>query len=402
MSAFSAAAAADPGRRSGWFLAAPFRPFFIGASLFAASAVPVWLWLYLFEPVEVAGMPALAWHAHEMVFGYLPAVMAGYLLSLAGEGAGEGALPGRSLALLFFLWIAGRLLPLFVPFAIGTAVDVLFPLAVAGVLLKLSRFPGAKQSKHGLVLFPLLAAASLAHRVFALGDGAADYEMVALLSRLGISVGALLIGAVGGRLVPELTRLALGDEAGGRVPEPYRRFDLIALLSLSAGLVAWVLVPSHPLTFVLAGMAALINLARLLRWRGFLLGDLPTLALHGGYLWLIAGLCLAALAASPASLVPADAALHALSAGAIGTMTLAVMARLAVSVEPGRPVGKAVRLAIVLVHAGALLRVAAPLVVDLYRPLLASSGTFWSAAFFLFFVVQIMPLFGGRGRIRET
>ncbi|MBK1624943.1 NnrS family protein [Afifella marina] len=402
MSALSAAAAADPGRRSGWFFATPFRPFFIGASLFAASAVPVWLWLYLVEPVEVAGMPALEWHAHEMVFGYLPAVMAGYLLSLAAKGTGESALPERSLALLFVLWTAGRLLPLVVPFAIGTAVDILFPLAVAGLLLQLSRLPGGRQSKHGLVLFPLLAGASLAHRVFAFGDGPLDYEMTALLSRLGIAVGALLIGAVGGRLVPEFTRLALGEEAGGRVPEPYRRFDLIALLSLSAGLVAWVLVPSHPLTFVLAGSAGLINLARLVRWRGFLLGDLPTLALHGGYLWLIVGLCLAALAASPASLVPADAALHALSAGAIGTMTLAVMARLAVSAEAGRPAGKAVRLAIVLVHAGALLRVAAPLDVDLYRPLLVGGGTFWSSAFFLFFVVQITPLFAGRGRIRGT
>ncbi|MDQ0325837.1 uncharacterized protein involved in response to NO [Rhodopseudomonas julia] len=400
MPALLAPAVADFRRRSDWFFASPFRPFFIGASLFAASAVPVWLWLYLVHPAEVAGMPALEWHAHEMVFGYLPAVMAGYLLSLAAKGARKGALSGRSLALVFFLWIAGRLLPLFVPFVFGAVIDLLFPLAVAGVLLGLSRGPGAKQSKHGLVLFPLLAAASLAHRVFAFGDGALDYEVAALLSRLGIAVGALLIGAVGGRLVPELTRLALGEEAGERVPEPYRRFDLIALLSLSAGLVAWVLMPSHPLTFVLAGMAALINLARLGRWRGFLLNDLPTLALHAGYLWLIAGLFFAALAASPASFVPADAALHALSAGAIGTMTLAVMARLTVSREQGGLAGKVVRLAIVLVHAGAILRVVAPFVLDLYRPLLVSGGTLWSAAFLVFFAVQIAPLFGGRIGVR--
>ncbi|WP_191058456.1 NnrS family protein [Geminicoccus harenae] len=372
----------------GWLFAASFRPFFFGTAAYAAAAIPIWLWLYLSGIDTVAGIPALRWHAHEMVLGFLPAIMAGYLLSATPNWSGRLPVSGIPLLCLFAVWLAGRLLPLFVPPPLGTVLDALFPLTMAALFLQEALVAPRKGSRHGLILFPILAVATAADRIFA-----NDPELAAFFSRLGIAIGALLIAAVGGRLVPSFTRTDLAARGErDKVPEPYGRFDLLVLLAASAGLFAWVAIPFHPVTAILAIGAAILHVIRLARWRGWLLRAFDTLALHLGYAWLAAGTLLVGLAADPIALVPPDAALHAYTAGAIGTMTLAVMARLATTRGPGkRPQRGCCMIALLLVNLGAALRTAAPLLPDAYAPLLIWSGLAWSGGFAAFVLSALLP-----------
>ena len=386
MARSSAAARQRPD--AGWLFAASFRPFFYGAATYAAAAVPIWIWLYLSGIDTVAGMPAPRWHAHEMVLGFLPAIMAGYLLSATPNWSGRLPVSGIPLLGLFAVWAAGRLVPPFVPVAAGVALDALFPLTMAGLFLREARAAPRPGSRHGLMLFPILAIITVADRIFA-----HDPAVAPCFARLGIAIGALLIAAVGGRLVPSLTRTDLGTSgAAGRVPEPYGRFDLLVLLVASAALLAWVAVPFHPVTAGLCVGAGLLHLVRLARWRGWLLRRFDGVALHLGYAWLAAGTLLAGLAADPFALVPPDAALHAFTAGAIGTMTLAVMTRLATTRGPGKRARRACcTVGLLLVNLGAALRVSAPLLPDLYAPLLVWSGLAWSGGFAGFVLSGLLP-----------
>ncbi|WP_186394254.1 NnrS family protein [Stappia sp. TSB10GB4] len=384
----TAAAASSRQGTDGWWLAVAFRPLFFVAALQAVAAVPAWLWIYTAGIAEVAGLPALTWHAHEMVFGFLPPIMAGYLLSATPNWSGRLPTAGTPLALLVGLWLAGRLVPFVAPLPLALAVDAAFPLAVSALLLREMRLGRSGQSRHGLMLFPVLAAAALAHRLF--GD---DPATAAMMARTGIAVAALLIAAVGGRLVPSLTRNALAGRGAERVPAPYGRFDIFVLLATSAALPAWVLAPDATVTGALLTGAGLLNLARLLRWRGWLLRRGDILALHAGYGWLVTGLLLAALAALPGLALPADAALHALTAGAIGSMTLAVMSRLATTRGPGGYAGRWLcGAALLTVNLGAVLRITAPIAPEHYLPLVAAGGLCWSLAYLLFAVAQTRPL----------
>ncbi|MEF2074520.1 NnrS family protein [Consotaella aegiceratis] len=372
---------------AGWLFAASFRPFFLGASLLAATAVPVWVAVFLGGVAEVAGLAAPAWHAHEMVFGFLPAAIAGYLLSATPNWSGRLPASGSSLAGLFGLWLAGRLVPLVAPFGLGAAADAAFPAAMTLVLLREARIKMQGQTRHGLTLFPLLAVAAVGHRWFAADYR--DYEWAATAARLGIATGALLIAAVGGRLVPSFTRNVLARAEAASVPEPYGRYDIAVLIVSSLGLLSWVAAPQHPATAILMTAATLANAIRLWRWRGWLLRQADVLALHAGYLWLVVGLAMAALAAEPLALVPPDAGLHALTAGAIGAMTAAVMARLTVTRGSGRRADAKLALAaILLINIGAFLRVGAPLALDHYMALLIAGTIAWSSGFALLALAQ--------------
>ena len=371
---------------AGCLFAAPFRPFFVGASALAALSVPAWVAMYLGGASEVAGMPAFVWHAHEMVFGFLPAVMAGYLLSATPNWSGRLPTSGRPLAALFALWAAGRVAPFLAPLPVAVLADAAFPLAVTAVLVREACIKSPSQSRHGLILFPLLAVAAVVHRLTA-----DDYELAVTMSRVGIAVAALLISAVGGRLVPSLTRNALACRGSERVPEPYGRYDVAVLVVVLPALVVWILAPASLPAAVAMAVAAALQALRLWRWRGWLVRQFDVLALHAGYLWLVIGTALAALAATPASAVPPDVALHAFTTGAIGAMTMAVMARLAV-IRAGRSLAAGVlcTLAIAGVNVGALARVLAPVADTHSLDLIIAGAALWATAWTVFTAAQVL------------
>lgn len=349
---------------------AGFRPFFLLASAWAAIAVPVWLAAYVHGYTLRTGLPAMLWHGHEMVYGFGLAAVAGFLLTAIPNWTGRLPVRGAPLAALAALWLAGRLAMLAAA-DLGLAaslLDLAFPAALLAVV---ARELVAGRNWRNLPVLGALALLFAGNLLFHL-----DAYLVG--NRLGLATLLMLIALVGGRIVPSFTRNWLAKfRRGALLPAPESMLDRIALVVTGVALGLWVFTPiAWPL--VVAGAAAA---ARLSRWRGEATLREPLLfVLHLGYAWLALGLVLLGLDAS-------GAALHALSVGAIGTMTLAVMTRASLG-HTGRALSAdGATIAIyVLVTLAALGRVLSPLAGAHVVTVNSLAGVAWSAAFGTFAV----------------
>jgi uncharacterized protein involved in response to NO len=361
-----------------------FRPFFLFAAIWAALAAPIWTVSYLgFAPAQFA---TRAWHAHEMLFGYLAAVVAGFLLTAVPNWTGRLPIMGVPLAALFALWLVGRLAMLAAD-QIGPWAGLIDALFLAALALVVWREVLAGRNVRNLpvcILVALLAAANIAHHLRVPAPDA-----VWLGERLALAAAALLIALIGGRIVPSFTRNWMAKRNMTPPPAPADRFDLFVLLLTAAALVAWLAAPLSPFAGALLNAAGVGALARLARWRGWRTFAEPLVfILHLGYLWLAAAFVLLGISAFTPAAAPPSAGVHALAAGAIGVMTLAVMTR-ATRGHSGRELTApwGTQLIYLLVNLGALARVAAALAPAAYAPLLLISAGLWSAAFALFAVV---------------
>jgi uncharacterized protein involved in response to NO len=359
-----------------------FRPFFLGAALTAALAVPAWLAMLATGTQPLGPFHGLAWHAHEMIFGYLAAVIAGFILTAVPNWTGRLPVTGWPLVGLFSLWIAGRVATAAVPWpAAAAAVDLAF-LFVLGLVVWREVLAGRNFRNAPVAgLVTLFAAANLLFHLDVQWPG-----LAASAERLAIGVAAILIGLVGGRIIPSFTRNWMVKAGLSRLPASFGRFDKVTIAATGGTVALWIAFPQSRVTGTALLLAGGLHLIRLARWRGpSTIGEPIVAVLHVGYLWL--GVSLMLLGLSPFVPVMGSAALHALTAGAFGTMTLAVMTRASLG-HTGRPISTdaATATIYVLVTLGALLRVAAPLAADLYLPLLILGGLLWSAAFGLFAV----------------
>jgi uncharacterized protein involved in response to NO len=363
---------------------AGFRPFFLAAALWAAVAVPLWLMMFGGTRDVATALPPMTWHVHEMVYGYGAATLAGFLLTAIPNWTGRLPLQGGPLIGLVALWAAGRIV-LLVPAAGSAAasiVDLAFPLVFLAVVAR-EIVAGRNWRNLPMVaaLTGLLAGNTLVH-LEALGLAASGD----LGNRLGIATLLMLISLVGGRIVPSFTRNWLVKALPGAiVPAPFDRFDRVVLALTALALVLWVAVPDASVSAAAALAAGLALAARLGRWRGAPTWREPlVLVLHVGYGWLALGFILLGLNAF-FPVLPPTAALHALTAGAIGTMTLAVMTRASLG-HTGHALaaGRGTVAIYTLVTLAALLRLVAPLAASHYLLLLALAGAAWSGAFGLF------------------
>jgi uncharacterized protein involved in response to NO len=365
------------------------RPFFLFSALWAAIAAPLWLYAFL-----SGGPVGLSWHVHEMLFGYTGGVVVGFLLTAVPNWTGRLPVVGTPLALLFGLWLAGRAAMLAMALNADLAsevwpliIDGLFLFAMAGVVW---REVLAGQNWRNVPVAVMVTLFALANAGFHLEAGAGG--VANLSTRLGLAVVALLIAVIGGRVTPSFTR-NWQTKRGGPLPAVAGRLDVVTLAVTAAGLVAWSVAPTHPAAGALLLAAGGLNLVRLIRWRGDATVAEPLVwILHLGYLWLAAGLFFTGLSVAAPGLVPPSVGVHALTAGAIGVMTLAIMTR-ASRGHTGRPLaaGRIEVLIYVLINAAALTRVTGGLLPTLYQPLLMVSAGLWSAAF-LAFVVGYGPM----------
>ena len=365
------------------------RPFFLFSALWAAIAAPLWLYAFL-----TGGPVGLSWHVHEMLFGYTGGIVVGFLLTAVPNWTGRLPVVGAPLALLFSLWLAGRAAMLAMALNADLAsevwpliIDGLFLFAMAGVVW---REVLAGQNWRNVPVAVMVTLFALANAGFHLEAGAGG--VANLSTRLGLAVVALLIAVIGGRVTPSFTR-NWQTKRGGPLPAVAGRLDVVTLAVTAAGLVAWSVAPTHPAAGALLLAAGGLNLVRLIRWRGDATVAEPLVwILHLGYLWLAAGLFFTGLSVAAPGLVPPSVGVHALTAGAIGVMTLAIMTR-ASRGHTGRPLvaGRVEVLIYVLINAAALTRVTGGLLPTLYQPLLMVSAGLWSAAF-LGFVVGYGPM----------
>ena len=308
------------------FLRGGFRPFFFGGAAWAVLALLLWLAALSGAIALPSALDALAWHRHEMLFGFVGAVICGFLLTAIPNWTGRLPIAGTPLAALFGFWLAARL-ALLVSGASGIAIafvfDVGFYILLAGLFAREVASAGNRNLPIvGLVLlFGLANALDYAGAVGILKDMGIGY-------RAGITMVVLMISLVGGRIVPSFTRNWLAKRAiKGRLPGQATRFDFAAIAITAVAMIAWTALPHDRFAGAVLILAGILQAIRLGRWQGVrAVADPLVLILHVGYAWVPIGLALLGVSIlSPA--VPASAAIHALTAGAMATMILAVMTR---------------------------------------------------------------------------
>lgn len=366
-----------------------FRPFFLLAALYASLAVPLWLAVYAWGLPLPSVFAASAWHAHEMIFGYVGAVVAGFILTAIPNWTGRLPLSGAPLAGLVGLWALGRLGSAFVPWPpVALILDLAFPAALSFAVWREVAAGSNWRNAPVAVMLSLFGAANLVHHLEGFGvvpDG--------LGIRLALAAITMLMALIGGRIVPSFTRNWLVKQGESALPAEFGPLDKAALMATAVAMVSWIAAPELPAAGVVIVLAGLLLGVRLMRWGGGKTLREPILAvLHLGYGWLAVALLLLGLSIGLPHLAIGSSALHALTAGAIGTMTLAVMTRASLG-HTGRAI-VADRWTVALYGAvtlGALLRVAAPLAGGFYLHVLVCGGALWSLAFLLF-VVRYAPI----------
>jgi uncharacterized protein involved in response to NO len=365
-------------------LTAGFRPFFLAAAGWAAVAMAMWLPLMNGALTLPSRFDPLSWHVHEMLFGFAMAAVGGFLLTAIPNWTGRDPVAGRPLVMLVSLWLLGRfacLISDLLPAWLTPVLDLAFPVALEVVAARELLAAGNRRN------YPLLAPVA----VLAIGNLLTHLQTLGVAVpfglgwRLGIAVVIVLISVIGGRIVPAFTRNWLNARGLSPVPPPADMLDRIALGVLHASLIGWTFLPDWRAVGALLLLAAALNLARLVRWRGVATLDEPLLlVLHVGYLWLVVGVALLGLALL-SDIVPRAAAVHALTAGAMGTMVLAVMTRATLG-HTGRVLRADVATMVIyaLVSVAAMLRIVAAWMAEGQLDLLEVSAAAWVAAFVLF------------------
>jgi uncharacterized protein involved in response to NO len=372
-------------------LAYGFRPFFLAAGLWAAFGILLWLPQYLGQLTIPTYFGALDWHIHEMLYGYVAAAIAGFLLTAIPNWTGRLPVSGGSLAGLTLLWLAGRIAVLFSAEIGGTlaaAIDVAFLLTLAVVIAREIVAGKNWRNLRVLTVVGVLIVGNVVFHVEVLRTGAADYGI-----RIGIAAVILLVSLVGGRIVPSFTANWLKRNNPGRLPVPFARFDAMTIAASALALLLWVAAPARPLTGAVMIAAGVLQAVRLSRWAGDrTVADRLVLVLHVGYGFVPLGFLLIG-ASAWAGAMPPSAGIHAWTAGAIGLMTLAVMTRATLG-HTGRPLeaGPATQAIYALVLVAALLRIAA--VFTGSTLMLEAAGFAWIAGFccFVWLYAPLMAL----------
>jgi len=364
-------------------LALGFRPFYLFAALFAIIAVPAWLMSF------AVGMPlgdyqqGMIWHSHEMIFGFAPAIIAGFLLTAVRNWTGRPTPTGAPLAGLVALWLVARVLMLTGLSSVAALIDILFlPALAIAVGIPIWRSRNSRNYKI-LGVLTVLTLANVAYHLASLNlipPGFARTSMTAALDAL-----AILIAIVGGRVIPAF----IGNAVQGSSPRHIRSVEFVSVGALVVILIAgvvkpWLAVP-HSAWLVIFVVAAVGQGIRLLLWQPFRARGNPLLwMLPIAYAWLPVSLALRALELQ--SIIPSGASIHALTIGAIASLMLAMMMRSALG-HSGRPLlaGPAEVGAFVLLQMSVIVRVlAASVAPGMYREAMIVAGVTWTLAFVVF------------------
>lgn len=356
-----------------------FRPFFFFGSVYAGAIILVWLPVFYGHLKVLSAFAPRDWHVHEMLFGYIAAVVAGFLLTAVPNWTGRLPLQGRPLVVLFSVWVAGRI-------AVSTSgwIGWQFAAAIDGAFLVLLAAAAAREIIAGkkwgnlniVAIISLLAIGNVAFHLEARFSGLAEYS-----TRAGIAVVITLVSLIGGRVIPSFTRNWLAKRSPGRMPAPFGRFDMITVASSAVALALWVARPHDRTTGVLLALCGCLHIIRLARWTGYrTFADRLVLILHVAYAFVPAGFILTAFSAF--DFVAPSAGIHAWTGGAIGTMTLAVMSRATLG-HTGRQLEASLATHVIYaaVVVAALTRVCAVLEPDHAGVLLVVAGIAWATAF---------------------
>jgi uncharacterized protein involved in response to NO len=359
-----------------------FRPFFLFGAVYAGLGVLAWLPMFNGELELLTDFSPIDWHVHEMLYGYLPAVVTGFLLTAIPNWTGRLPIQGMPLLVLVAVWVAGRIAVTFsgeIGWLLAAIIDVSFLVLVIAATAREIVAGKNWRNLRVVALVTLLLAGNIAFHVEAHVQGTAEYG-----ARIGIAAIVLLIVVIGGRIIPSFTRNWLARENPGRLPTPFARFDVAVIGCSAATLALWIAQPLGRLTAAALAATAVLNIMRLARWAGDrTCRDRLVLILHVGYAFVPLGFLLAGAAA--VDIVVTSAGIHAWTVGAAGTMTLAVMTRASLghtgNALTASPMTQMIYAAVVL---AALARICASLEPGWSDVLLHVTAFAWCIAFFGF------------------
>ncbi len=364
-----------------------FRPFFLGGAAWAAVAMVLWVGELSGAWSFAGSYGAVAWHAHALLFGYVSAIVAGFLLTTIPNWTGRLPVRGGPLMALFLLWLAGRVALLCVDrigLVAAMAIDASFLIVFALVILREIVAGRNWRNLKTVLLVLMLAAANVGFHWEVLRTGAPD---VAIRAGTAAIIGLIML--IGGRVTPSFTRNWLARQGAAHLPASFGRFDILALIVSGLALALWLFAPDAKSTGVILLTAGAIQAARLWRWAGLSARHEPlVLVLHLGYLFVPIGFVLVGVSILWPDVVPTTDALHAWTVGAVAMMTLAMMTRATLG-HTGRDLvaGPLTRLIYGAILIAALCRLAAPFAPDVTMMLLSIAGLGWILGFAGFVLV---------------
>lgn len=365
-----------------------FRPFFLGGAVFAALVMVLWIGMLEGHVTLPAAFDPVSWHAHELLFGFLGAVIAGFLLTAVPNWTGRMPITGYPLILLFSLWVLGRVGISFSgswPALAVALADLSMPVLLVAAI---AREVVIGRNWRNLPVLGLVGLFVLGNAVFH-GEAAwGDYAAQGYGFRIGLGAAIMLIALVGGRIVPSFTRNWLVKRGAAQLPAPpMGRFDVLSLVVLAVALLLWLARPEGLAAGLALLTAGLMHAGRLARWAGLRTGAEPLVwILHAAYAFLPLGALAMGLSLiwpdSVGGRVGPASAQHLWMAGTIGIMALAVMSRATLG-HTGRPL--TATLGTTALYLCAIAAVVARALVDWLPmapgPLYAVSGAGWIAAF---------------------
>jgi len=360
-----------------------FRPFYLLAGVFALLALPVWIATYTGALQWGGHMQGMNWHIHEMVFGFAPAVMAGFLLTAVKNWTGLPTPTGAKLAGLVLLWVAARIANVTGPTILSVVLDVSF-LPVLGVALAIPIW--RSQNRRNMKILGVLSALTLANLVWHLASlGIVSPALMNVSYITAIDIITILMAIVAGRVIPAFTAGAVP----GSKPRHVKAIEVVALATLVLIVLGDVLgvwiVLSKQIWFTLFALAAAAHLVRLWLWQPLSTRhNALLLMLPVAYAWIPISLALRA-ASQITNLSPA-AATHALTVGAMSSLMMAMMTRSALG-HSGRALAATwVENSVFwLLQTTAIVRVGATLApMVLYRDAMFVSAFLWTLAFAIF------------------
>lgn len=374
------------------FLGRGFRPFFLLGALYSFLSLFIWGGFYAGHIVPPDFMiDPISWHAHEMIYGFTIAIVAGFLLTAVANWTGGAPARQIHLAGLGLIWLVGRIvmgfdlgLPAPVIIAIEASFIPALALSLAIPLLK----SWNKRNFVFLFLLSVLFACDMCF--FILEDRLPLY--------IAVMVIITMISLIGGRIIPAFTVAALRRREEEAFQKPQEKLDILALISLTSIVLTLLFfgVQSIPLA-IAAFTSSIIHILRLRNYHTLkILNDPMVWILHVGYIWVIVGLLLIGLAAL--NIVAFSTALHALTAGAIGSMTLGMMCRVSLGHTGRNLIANTLTIfTFILMQCSALIRVVAPIIApDLTTEWIILSASFWSVCFAIYVFIYTPMLWKPR------
>ncbi|MDA0654794.1 MAG: NnrS family protein [Proteobacteria bacterium] len=374
------------------FLTFGFRPFFLFAGIYAVLVMIAWILAVSPNqaiaqiPLALTDWPPQSWHAHEMLFGYALAVISGFFLTAVPNWTGSRPVQGNLLLSLAVVWVAARIAnwtSAYVPALWVALLDAGYIIFLILVAIKGLSEGG---SKRNFIFIPILLF-FLTANLLVHGDrlGYTD-ETLRLGHILALDTVVLLITIIGGRVIPAFTTNVLHKNGETTLPTSHHVIESTSIILVFGMLLADLAQLSPFITGIIALGAAVVNAVRLAGWCGHKTLGQPILwVIHLGYLWLVIGLALRGWALIGGPMAHSDA-IHALTIGAIGTMTLGIMTRAALG-HTGRPltVSRATGWAYGLITAAAVVRLVGPtLVPNAWTGVMHLSAGLWCLAFIIF------------------